>query len=252
LYILRVFISRQGGVADVGLYNAGTSLILTYVSMIFTAMSKDYYPRLAGAAQDNSQAKRLINQQAEITILILGPLMAVFLIFIHWIVVLLFSHQFIAVNGMVQYAAIGIFFRAASWSVAYVFLAKAASRLFFWNELIGNAYTLLFNLAGYYYFGLDGIGMSFLLSYIIYLCQVFIITKFLYDFSFTREFIKISTILLSIAITCFLCVKFLPHPWPYALGIPLICLSGLYSLKELDRRISLITILAGLPGRLRK
>jgi O-antigen/teichoic acid export membrane protein len=252
LYILRVFISHQGGVAEVGLYNAGTSLILTYVGMIFTAMSKDYYPRLAGVAHDNKQAKRLINQQAEITILILGPLMAVFLIFIHWIVVLLFSQQFLAANGMVQYAAIGIFFKGASWSVAYVFLAKAASRLFFWSELIGNAYTLLFNLTGYYYFGLDGIGMSFLLSYAVYLCQVFVITKFLYDFSFTREFIRISTILLSIVVTCFFCVKFLPHPWPYAAGVPLICLSGWYSLKELDRRIGLLAILADLPGRFRK
>ncbi len=98
---------------------------------------------------------------------------------------MLYSTKFIAVNGMIDYAAIGIYFKAASWAIAYVFLAKAASVLFFWSELVGNVYALTFNLAGYYLYGLDGIGMAFLLGYTVYLFQVFFIAKIMYNFSFT-------------------------------------------------------------------
>jgi len=43
-YFVRVFISRTGGVEQVGLYTAGFSIIITYVGMIFSAMATDYYP----------------------------------------------------------------------------------------------------------------------------------------------------------------------------------------------------------------
>jgi len=49
-YLIRIFISRQGGVADVGLYSAGFTIIGTYVGLIFAAMGTDYYPRLSSVA----------------------------------------------------------------------------------------------------------------------------------------------------------------------------------------------------------
>lgn len=251
-YVVRIFISRQGGVADVGLYSAGFSIISTYVGLVFTAMSTDYYPRLSGLAHDNAKAKHLINQQAEISILILGPILAFFLIFINVIVILLYSSKFVPVNGMIQYASIGIYFKAASWSIAYVFLAKGASGLFFWSELLSTVYVLFFNLLGYYFFRLDGMGMSFLLGYTVYLLQVFLIAKIKYKFSFTHEFYYAYILQLAIGISCFFCVKFLLHPWAYAAGIPLIFVSVAFSFHELDKRIGLAGIWHGSKGKLRR
>ncbi len=123
-YIVRIFINYTGGIEDVGYYNAGFAIINTYVSMIFSAMAVDYYPRLSSVAFDNLQAKKTINEQAEITILLLSPLIMVFLVFIHWIVILLYSTKFLPINEMIQWASLGMFFKAASWAIAFVFLAK--------------------------------------------------------------------------------------------------------------------------------
>ena len=142
-YLLRIYISRTGDVADVGLYTAGFTIIGTYVGMIFTAMGTDYYPRLSAVAHSNELCKRSMNQQAEIALLILAPILIAFLVFINWAVILLYSTQFIAVTGMVYWAALGMFFKAGSWAVAFVFLAKGASRLFFWNEFIGSFYAFI-------------------------------------------------------------------------------------------------------------
>ena len=92
-YIVRVFISKTGSLDDVGLYNAGFAIIGTYVGLVFTAMSTDYYPRLSGVAHDNDKANLLINQQAEIAILIIAPILTVFIIFINWAVILLYSRE---------------------------------------------------------------------------------------------------------------------------------------------------------------
>jgi len=243
-YIVRIFISRTGSIADVGFYNAGFAIINTYVGLIFAAMATDYYPRLAAVAHNNQLSKRTVNQQAEIAILILAPILLIFLIFINWVVILLYSKQFIAVNGMIYWAALGMFFKAASWAISFIFLAKGASKLFFWNELLANIYILCLNLIGYHFWGLTGLGLSFLFGYLLYLIQVYIITRIKYDFSYDSSFVNIFTLQLILAICSFMVIKFLNQPLAYIIGLGLIVISSWYSYKELDKRLGIRYIIA--------
>jgi O-antigen/teichoic acid export membrane protein len=250
-YLVRVYISNTGGVVDVGLYSAGFAIIGTYVGLVFSAMSTDYYPRLAAVSQSNDESKLVINQQAEIAILILAPIIMIFLVFIKWVVILLYSQQFAPVNDMILYAALGMFFKAASWAVAFLFLAKGASKLYFWNELITNIYLTLFNILGYKFFGLTGLGISFLLSYILYFIQVVVLTKIKYEFSFSTAFIKIFIINLILGVFCVASLKLMATPYSHICGSILILTSLYYSLAELDKRLQLKQILVTLLGRFR-
>lgn len=238
-YIVRIFISNTGGIEQVGLYTAGFTIINTYVGMVFTAMGTDYYPRLSGVAHDNTKSRHLINQQAEVAILILAPVLAVFLIFINWLVILLYSQKFIEVNGMILWAAMGMYFKAASFCISYILLAKGASRVFFWNELIANLYILCFNLIGYKLYGLEGLGISFLVAYFVYFIQVFIVARRKYEFSFDKEFYKVAGIQLLIGLVCFCIMRTLNSPWTYISGSILITISSVYSFRELEKRIGL-------------
>ena len=56
-FAIKTFIVRMGGLNDVGLYEAGWALNTTYLGLVFTAMAKDYYPRLSQIAGDNAQVK---------------------------------------------------------------------------------------------------------------------------------------------------------------------------------------------------
>ena len=251
-YLLRIFINRTGNVADVGFYSAGFTIINTYVGMIFTAMGTDYYPRLSVVANDNKQCIQSINQQSEIALLILAPILMCFLVFVNWAVILLYSTQFLAITGMIYWATLGIFFKAVSWAIAFVFLAKGASKLFFWNELVGNAYTLIFSLLGYRLGGLTGLGIAFLITYIMYLIQVYFIAKVKYQFSFASSFIKIFTIQFLLALLGFLIVNLVEQPYSYILGTILIGLSWWYSYKELEKRIGLKDIIQSINQKIRK
>jgi O-antigen/teichoic acid export membrane protein len=102
-YVVRIYISNTGGVDQVGLYSAGFAIINTYVGMVFTAMSTDYYPRLSAVSHSNEKSKEVINQQAEIAILILAPIILVFLVFINWVVIVLYSTKFTPINDMILY-----------------------------------------------------------------------------------------------------------------------------------------------------
>ncbi|KAF0232943.1 MAG: hypothetical protein FD181_3833 [Prolixibacteraceae bacterium] len=242
-FIISIFISRTGSVDQVGLYNAGFVIINTYVSLIFNAMSTDYYPRLSAVSNDNKLCKQTINQQTEIALLILAPILIVFLIFINWIIILLYSNRFIEVNEMIQWAALGMFFKTIGWSVGFIFLAKGTIKLFFWNELIATSYILGFNLIGYYFWGLTGLGLSFAVAYLIYTIQVFVVSKIKFGFNFDKSIISIFTIQFGLAVAGFLAVKLFSTLLTYTAGIILILFSCWFSLIQLNKRLGLIKLL---------
>jgi len=242
-YLVRVYISNTGGVEQVGLYAAGFAIIGTYVGMVFTAMGTDYYPRLSAVANDNIRSRELINQQAEVAILILAPILTVFLVFINWVVILLYSTKFIAVNEMIHWAALGMYFKAASWSIAFILLAKGASKLFFIMNCWQNLYVLVFNIVGYKSAGLEGLGISFMAAYFLYLVQVFFLARIKYSFSFNRIFYKVAGFQFLLGLLCFAIVRLLSSPWTYILGSALIVISVLFSFRELDKRMELLVLL---------
>lgn len=239
-YLFRIYLSNYGSISDVGLYNAGFVIVNTYVGMIFTAMSTDYYPKLSSVANDIVKMRKAINQQAEIAILILCPIVLIFIVFIKWVIVLLYSEAFVSIENMVLLAAAGMIFKSISWAIAFLLLAKSASKLFFWNELMANSYIFIFNLLGYYLYGLSGLGASFIVSYIIYSIQVYLITRSLFDFRLSKNLIGILLINTSIISFCLFSSFFLSLSFKYLILGILVMVSIIYNGVLLNKRLGLI------------
>lgn len=251
-YLIRIYITRIGGVSETGFFTAGFAIINTYVAMIFSAFESDFYPRLSSIAKDNKVAKLAINQQSEIAILILAPILMLFLVFVKWAIIILYSKEFLAIHGMLQWAAIGVFFRTISWAIAIILLAKGEGRVFFWNELIGNTYTFTFSILGYYFWGLTGIGFAYMISYLIYTLQVFFLAKIKYGFSFTTSFLKVFTILFGLAALCSLLINISNEPINYLIGVLLIIISTWYSYKTLNLLIGIGDLIQSFKNKFRK
>ena len=82
-------------------------------------------------------------------------------------------------------------------------------------------------------------GISFMITYIICLLQVFLIAKVKYEYTFSNDFVKMFLIQLLCAVACFCVVKFVETPYHYIAGSGLIGLSAMYSIKELNRKMEL-------------
>jgi Membrane protein involved in the export of O-antigen and teichoic acid len=238
-YLVRIFISNKGGLDDVGLFTAGFAIINTYVGLVFTAMGTDYYPRLSAVSSVNEEFNKTMNQQAEISLLLLAPIIAGFIIFIKPVVTILYSSKFLPVEGMIYWAILGIFFKAASWTIAYSFLAKGDTTAFFWSELAAIIYTTAFNILGYMYWGLTGLGISFLIGYIVYLIQVWIIAGKRYHIHFQKGIYKVFGIQFLLSALCIVLVLLAPMSIRYILGSLFVVFSFYYSYQELDKRIDI-------------
>ncbi|MBE0676430.1 MAG: O-antigen translocase, partial [Bacteroidales bacterium] len=206
----------------------------------------DYYPRLSAVAYDNELSKTTINQQAEVALLILSPIVIVFTVFIHSVIVILYSDKFLAVDTMVLWAAIGMLFRATSWSLGFLLLAKGASKLYLINAIFFESYFLLFNILGYKYGGLTGLGLSYALGYFASTVQMSVVCSKKYMVKFTPRLLQIFIFQFILALCSLIAVLTLNNPYPYLVGVILIGISTWYSVKELNKRMDFKAIISGL------
>lgn len=238
-YIIRVFISNYGGIEQVGLYSAGFTLLNSYVGLVFSAMATDYFPRLSTHADNNTFCNKTINEQAEISFLLLTPILIIFLVFCPLIIKILYTDDFLSIDTMLYWAILGMLFRAASWSISFVFLAKGNAKVFFYNELISNINIIILNFVGYYYWGLTGIGIAFLCTYILYFIQMSITSYILYKIKINEQAIKLLVIQIIFTVITFFIVLYIKSYFRYLLGIPIIIACTVYSYINLDRRVKL-------------
>ena len=253
-YIIRIYIgsaneTEELGLIDVGLYSAGFVILNSYVGIIFNAMGTDYFPRLSEIANDIKKLRKTVLEQATVAILLITPIIVVFLACAPFIIVILYSHEFSPIVTMVTWGILGMIFKAVSWSMGYMIIAKGDSKVFIKTAIGFNTILLSINIIGYHFGGLEGVGISFFIYYIIHFIAIRIITYYRYDFYFEKGFYKIFTFTV---IMCFLAFSITLIPSSIlknSLMIGLIVVSCWYSYKELDKKIGVKDYLAGIFKR---
>lgn len=239
-YSIRGFIQGNGGVEQVGLFQAGFIIMTTYVGMVMNAIATDYYPRLATINKDNSKCREAVSQQGEIAVMILAPMLTFCLVFMPFVLKILYSDSFLAANEYISWACLGMMLRLAAWVISFLFVAKAESKLFLKIELSANVYYLIFSLLGYKFLGLRGLGLAFALEYVVYFLQCYLIANKRYDFRFTNCFIKCYSIQLLLIVAC-LAIVMLFNGWlKYTLGCVVIIISCFFGIKGLNQRMNLL------------
>lgn len=241
-YLLRIFIAREGGVEEVGLFVAGFVIMETYIGLVFTAMGTDFYPRLSAVNNDNQALNRLVNHQAEIGVLILSPMLLMFMIFAPVALQILYSSKFIPATEMLQYAVLGVLLKATSWPLAFVLLAKAQTKIFFIKEVLSNIYYIGFNVLGYTLWGLKGLGIGFVLAYICNLMQISLIMWFKYRIRLGIQFVKILVPQYILCILVFMMIYNFDNYWKYLIGGFFVLISLFFSYNEMNKRLDLITL----------
>ncbi len=249
-YILRSVISHRGGIDQVGMFQAGFVIMTTYVGMVFSAMGTDYYPRLSAVNKDNEKCKIIMNQQAEIGVLILAPMILACIVYVPLIVRILYSTKFLEANDYIIWAASGMLFKMASWAISFIFIAKGESKLFIINETVVNIYSLGLQILGYLLWGLTGIGIGYALTFFIYFLQVYLISYKRYGFRFTVEFNKLFLLQILFLVMCLMMTLFLHKVWmKYTVGTAMVLISAVFSIFGLEKRMGLIS---SITARIRK
>lgn len=238
-YLIQIYVGKIGGLEEVGFYNAGFTLLNSYVGIIFTVMATDYFPRLASICDDNEKVRTSVIQQSFMSILIITPIIILFLIFIPLIIKILYTPKFISIMSMVCFGILGMLFRAVSWSMGFIIIAKGDSNVFIKTALGFSVLSLILNVFGYYFYGLEGLGFSFFVYYLIHFFVVKLITKKRYGFYFDNDFYQTYLICILMCIVTFLFSYIQYTVLKYSLMSVTGLLSFVFVLSQFNKKVEL-------------
>lgn len=238
-YLTNTFINRTGNLEDVGLYQAGWNITSKYVELVFTAMVVDYFPRLSKVNHDKAQVGEVVNQQAEIAVLILSPILITLLSTAPLVIHILYTKEFLPAVGFIEWVVVGVLFKAMSWCLGFVPLAKGDGKTYFWKEFFSSLIILACNLTGYYVGGISGLGAAFAISNILVFILVHEICVRKYDLHLTPMFRKVFILHLSLCVAAFLFALKFGFPYAYFSGAALLMVVGWHSWKTLDKQMDL-------------
>ena len=167
-YAFISYLNNASSTEMVGYYQTGYTLIAKYTALIFSSLGVEYFPRLSKVSHSNIRLNTFVSQEINIVLMILTPVIIAFILCRRLIISILYSPDFFIIETFISVGIIGMIFRAISWCMAFVILAKGKGKIFFITEIISTITFLLIYIPAFKFFGLNGFGLAFLLWYLLY------------------------------------------------------------------------------------
>lgn len=243
-YLINAFIRNTGSLNDVGLYQAANSITNQYVGLVFAAMATDYYPKLSAVIHDRIKMKSHVDQQLEIVLLIVTPIVITIIITAPILIRILLTEDFLQITDIIRIMGFSVLFKATVFPVGYISFAKGDKKYFFYVEgIYTNIKTLLVFILFYYLYGLKGLGYAALCSSVLDLIVTIVLNRWRYKYQLSKIALSLLMKCIIISVICLLS-SYIANIYisTILMGITLI-ISYMYSYKELDKRIELTKLL---------
>ncbi len=192
--------------ASVGYYKAAAAISVGYLGFLVTAMGQDYYPRVSAVSHQPEAMVKLINEQHRLVMLIAVPIILGMLALVPILIPIVYSHKFTPAVDILEWQLIGDLFKFSSWTMSFAILARCSSSVYFLTESIGGAAMLATTWLGVRWFGMTGLGISFLAAYAVYYVVVWVVIRREIPLVWTRN----NKLMMLGAVTAALIIRILP------------------------------------------
>ena len=185
-YAFNAWLNVHAGTEVVGYYQAGYTLINKYTGLILTALGMEYYPRLAKVADSRLRLRAFVSQEINVAIAVMAPVVALFILLRELVVWILYTPEFNVILTFISWGMIGTVLRTLSWCLAFTILAKGDGKTYLWTEVASAVINLVLNIVFYRWWGLTGLGIAFLVSYLLYTLIIAVVYFRIYRLGVTR------------------------------------------------------------------
>lgn len=184
---IRSSITESLGIEAVGLFQAGYTISMIYLTVVLQAMAMDYFPRLTQAFKTGDM-EQPVREQSDVALLLATPAILVLVSFAPLSLTLLYASEFAEASQLLRIHVVGDIFKIAANPLAYVLLAAGHGRMymgveFAWSLVyVGSTHVLLPIL------GLEAAGVGYLIAYIVYFSLLAVLLKQKYQITNTRAY----------------------------------------------------------------
>ena len=247
-YAVRAIVLREAGLDAAGIYFAAWTLGGLYIGFVLQALGTDFYPRLVGVIHDHEECNRLVNEQAQVSLLLAVPGVLATLTLAPLVIALFYSAQFSGSVSVLRWICLGMAVRVLTWPIGYIIVAKNVQALFLAIEVAWAAVNVGLTWWFVEVYGADGAGMAFLGANVLHALAVYPIVRRLSGFRWSTANLKLSTLCFVLTAGTFAGFQVLPPVQATALGLVTTLASTWISVRTLTVLVSP----ERLPGRLQR
>ncbi len=200
------YLTAEASLTEVGYYQAGITLVVRYIGLIFTAVGMEYFPRLAANARSAIRTQIFVAHETRLLLTVLTPVIIIFLLTRQWIVWLLYSPEFEAIIPFISWAVASCIFKAVSWCMAFVMLARGDGRIYILTETVDAVVGLGLCILGYRLAGLTGLGIAYIAWYAVYTLIAWLVYRYRYGLHLPARLwlLTATALLLTVSLAIFL------------------------------------------------
>jgi antigen flippase len=200
---------------------------------VLQAMGTDFYPRLTAVANDDRTCNQLVNEQAEISILLALPGVLATLALAPWVIQFFYSSKFDKAAEILCWQVAGAFLQVNCWPMGFIVLAKGRAAAIFYTDLAASSVYVLLGWVGLKLFGLPGAGMAYLGHYVFHWGLIYAIVRRVSGFTLSRGNTRLALLgATTVALTLFIRLT-VPDPWASIIGCALSFGTGIYTVRTL-------------------
>lgn len=168
-FLIRIYLKPIDQGIVLSYYNVGNILMVSYVGIIFISINKFYFPKLSETiiTKNQENINRLVNNQLEICFLLLIPAILFLYLFGTFCLQVLFSIKFVLVYKILIFGLLSIFVRGFNYILGYLILSNKNFKQYFYINSISDILNTVLTIILYKYLELYGIGLAFLVNYLL-------------------------------------------------------------------------------------
>lgn len=238
---IRAFIAHSGTIADVGLYNSGYVITVTYASIVFMSMETDYFPRLSAVNHDVEKSNQTVNRQMEVSVLLLAPLLVAFMLALPIVIPMLYSSTFLPALGMVRFGVVAMMLRAVMLPMEYMSLAKGRSWIYLLSEAVYDVMAVAAVVGGYVLWGIDGAGAGLLVAGAVNCVVDLAICRHFYDYRLGTKAAMIFAVQMLAVVGAYAVATWCDGVAYWLLGALTLGVSALISYRKLEKEAGVVT-----------
>lgn len=230
-----------GNGETVGLFSIGYFLMNVVPGILLASIDSDFYPRLSAVNSNVGIRNKLVNEQAEVQLLIQSPILIGYVVVLPLLLPLFYDYEFIDAVPMVQISMFGMFIRTMTYPMSYLSLSCGDSGIYMFQEAVYDILFVILVIIGYKFGGLYGIGIAMAIVFILDWITVCCITGYKYAFCFCRSIYSsffLQTVIFVSAIVCS-CIFSVSEPLYWFTGFFCTVVSGIVSLYMFSNKVSL-------------
>lgn len=179
-YLFLAYLNAVSDEATIGYFQAGSTFINRYVSLVLTALAMEYLPRLSAHAHSPRRSGLMVSNQIFLSTIALTGVLSLMAALSPVIIRLFYSSEFMPVLPFLVLAGGATLLKGVSWCMAVEMMARGDGRTFLVTEIISGALHLGLGIFGFNAGGFFGLGLAYVVWYGLYTLMVWYVYRFRY------------------------------------------------------------------------